>query len=1248
MPQRAALEATAEFLGRSGSKSQLRGYFDMATGTGKTGLFAVITRFAQQVAQQRGAPFRTVIVEPTTLLLDQTQNALVAAAPELRDQIGIFGGGDRDLTRPVTIMTYRAWNNLAEQGHLHNATIGLHINDEAHYGLSERRQNLINTHLGDTLHLGVTATAQYDLEKTLERTHRNMIYKISLSEAVRQGYLAEYAHVQFSMMRLMPNSGEPGGADAAQESAAGQENKVLAALKRRAWARSITHTYAEGRDEISGQPLSDKIAVMYGANTQHADLLAAALNANPILRAKALAKGFEAVAISIHSVGHNPGEQKRRLDAFTAGKYMVATGDKKFKEGFDYPPVKFVASYPGNSPVDAAQEIGRGTRPYKRQGLVIAETIPYFGSADPRQDKLAQREVLANCVTALDILGDANVFGPGRDVKHVRKTPRTGQRPELVLAPGITVTTFTTLEETHTFARLITQAQTEKERDILTLTAPMLAELRSKTKAKGADKELRLWRAVNIFRASQALAEIGLSAAFIHSVVSGEQKTLRRDQWQRLHDALDTLPDHAPVIRPVITAEKLADLRAALVSLGNPTVALLQQAVELYEKKRGLSGTELTTNGVQQIIKGDTAVDPVLAQRLQDALDAPDTRKIFTPDPPGTLQGRLDALGKPGPTRLFQAVQNYETRRGLPSVGLSQGIIQRMISGDLNSVAPAHRQRLEEVLAAPEAQHEFHTPVPIPQHVITLTAEKREFLRSTLTKLGNPAPERLHDAVVLFEKDRGLRGGVLTPPIIAQIIGGTTPTVGYAQWERLHNVIESGKTIRFFRVDITKDMRAALQGKLDALENPGTLRLLELVELYEKAQKLPSTGWNATSLHKTLRGDTPDVLPGAWQTLLDAFDAEHRRVVPSIVITTEMLAALHDKLDRLGNPAIRSIREIMGAYKNAQGKRGAGIDETALRRILAGKITTVLETQWQRLNNALDIRLEFIATKPEYARNAAAPQTKTIRFTPNMRKAFMGKCAAKGEVGIGQIMALVWAHQAAQKSRDPGPPKAVVTKLLTNDLNKIDADHWRLLNTLIDALPDQGKPAQIIVSAAMLAELQASIPYKTIKKFGGVAGVVRSYQERHLLPDIGLSAGLVDAVIAGQITTFAQPQWQRLRGALEMHNRRMTITDPMFATFEAKYIVKDWARLGSFAKALRDYEEEQRLPHIGLTTTLIHNFRNGIVRSMEPEHWQRLNQFLDSLPDMPPAQRQAAAPSARRPAPERKAPELIPGIGQKG
>ncbi|MFY9287933.1 MAG: DEAD/DEAH box helicase family protein [Alphaproteobacteria bacterium] len=458
-PQFEGLEGYSTFLNEAPEEDAGRAYADMATGTGKTGFFSVVTRHAHQTARERGLGnnFRTVIVEPTLPLLTQTHGMLVQAAPELAGAVGFYGGGQKDLSKPVSIITYDAWLELLESGQLSSENVSLHINDEAHFSLSQRRRSLLDERLSDVLHFGVTASSEYDATKTLELTHKKRVYKLDLPEAIERGFLTDYAHVQYYVMRILP--------DMLKEEGASLSNGEFTLIKRLEWAKLVTRAYATLVDGISGQPLSDKVGIAFAADTRHADGLAARLNSDQTLQRKAKELGFKNVAVSIHSVGYSDKIQDALLEQFMNGDFMIAVGDKKFQVGFDYSRIKFVASYPGNSPVDTIQEIGRATRRYidprtgMPQGTVIMEAIPYIGDVDPEKDARARRDALAKVITAYRILKRTLVLAPGRELALSNIRPVAGaERKSILLSPQCEVETYITEEDTLTISRQMDEA----------------------------------------------------------------------------------------------------------------------------------------------------------------------------------------------------------------------------------------------------------------------------------------------------------------------------------------------------------------------------------------------------------------------------------------------------------------------------------------------------------------------------------------------------------------------------------------------------------------------------------------------------------------------------------------------------------------------------------------------------------------------------------------------------------------------
>ncbi|MGE3622340.1 MAG: hypothetical protein AB7H77_00505 [Bdellovibrionales bacterium] len=116
-------------------------------------------------------------------------------------------------------------------------------------------------------------------------------------------------------------------------------NAEFTLLKRQEWSRLISRAYASMVDGVSNQPLHDKVATLFAADTRHADSLVELLNNNPILRRKATLAGFDDVAISEWQSQH---AQKLIIEAqqkvIPVTNEMVDSLQAKIAERGDYRP----------------------------------------------------------------------------------------------------------------------------------------------------------------------------------------------------------------------------------------------------------------------------------------------------------------------------------------------------------------------------------------------------------------------------------------------------------------------------------------------------------------------------------------------------------------------------------------------------------------------------------------------------------------------------------------------------------------------------------------------------------------------------------------------------------------------------------------------------------------------------------------------------------------------------------------------
>lgn len=425
--QKEALEAYRDYLDNPEMPldKKLKGFFVIPTGIGKTALFIGILRETLKEARAQGHDLNIHIVVPTVNLLHQTKEEFEGFAPNLMDDIGLYGDGKKDISKPISIMTYNAWTDLIESGSIHSGNVDILISDEAHRGTSGRReQNFLESFDGATVSIAFTATYQFDLAKTVENTHENKIYERRLKDAIENGELARYINpIKRAIRAEIPPEHkealqkeiderlkarnkeileekrsileEEYGFDIPDEEVemywqakeeeeeeklenllSGQKKKrrkrhdnararaesmLSFEIRKAAWNIEVVNILAEEVDEITGDPLTDNQAGFFVADTKQADKLEELLNNDPRLQRKVAAQGRKGVAVAIHS-HMSQGEQDRRMKEYKQGKWLAVIGDEKFKEGFDHPPMKTVFDWEHKSVVDKAQILGRGAR----------------------------------------------------------------------------------------------------------------------------------------------------------------------------------------------------------------------------------------------------------------------------------------------------------------------------------------------------------------------------------------------------------------------------------------------------------------------------------------------------------------------------------------------------------------------------------------------------------------------------------------------------------------------------------------------------------------------------------------------------------------------------------------------------------------------------------------------------------------------------------------------------------------------
>lgn len=404
---------------------RLKGFFEIPTGVGKTAVFAAIIGAAYEVAQAHGEQIKTIIVVPTNQLVDQTVEAMELFAPVTAGQIGVYDGRKKNLKLPITVTTYDSWVTLCEQGVLSSDNVDILISDEAHRGTSERRVNLNELFNSQTLQLAFTATAHFDEEKSVQASHERQIYYKSMRDAVLDDELASYIQAQRVIIRVEPTAFML--SEEFAEASTSERTLYRRRIRQQTWNEFALKTFLDGRDERTGDLLSDNQVGFFVEGIEQANHLEGILNRDKVLAQRAKARGCKGVAVAIHS-DMSYAEQKRRFEAYQNGEYMGVIGDEKFKEGFDHPPMKTLFDTMHSSVVDKAQIVGRGARKWwnedkqRFEGLTVIDSTIYIGSHDPKEDGYIKDAALRTSVTVKDILEDLIVLSPSA----LRQSPGPG------------------------------------------------------------------------------------------------------------------------------------------------------------------------------------------------------------------------------------------------------------------------------------------------------------------------------------------------------------------------------------------------------------------------------------------------------------------------------------------------------------------------------------------------------------------------------------------------------------------------------------------------------------------------------------------------------------------------------------------------------------------------------------------------------------------------------------------------------
>jgi superfamily II DNA or RNA helicase len=335
----------------------------LPTGAGKTFIAAMAIHETQ---------LWTLAVVPTLDLLQQWRTALASALSIDPDEIGVFGGGEKEL-KPITIITY---DSAALYPH-ELRHFGLLIFDECHH-LPAPTYRLIAISAFTPLRLGLSATPERsDLAHTdLDELIGPEVYRRSPAELTEARYLAQYQEVRIDIAL----SDEDAARYAEQRriyrsflqrrrisirSPEDFQQKLIFMSARDPEARAAMLAWREARTiAMNAPPKYVEIERLLHLHAEDQVILFSEYNAV----VDEVCRLFCLPSITYKT----PAEERRSiLERFRAGQYSKLVTGRVLNEGVDVPDCRVAIIVSGNSTKrEYIQRLGRVLRPKAGQALL--------------------------------------------------------------------------------------------------------------------------------------------------------------------------------------------------------------------------------------------------------------------------------------------------------------------------------------------------------------------------------------------------------------------------------------------------------------------------------------------------------------------------------------------------------------------------------------------------------------------------------------------------------------------------------------------------------------------------------------------------------------------------------------------------------------------------------------------------------------------------------------------------------------
>lgn len=340
-----------------------RGVVVLPTGAGKTMVAAMAVH---------EAGLWTLAVVPTLDLLQQWRVALASALSLKEDEIGIFGGGEKEL-KPITIITYdSAALYPRELKHF-----GLLIFDECHH-LPAPTYRLIAESAFTPVRLGLSATPERSdmAHLSLERLIGREVYRRTPGELTEKRYLAQFEEVRIDI--ALSSEDEARYAEQWEiyrsflrkrrisiRSPEEFQQKIIFLSARDPEARKAMLAWREARNIAMNAPLK-YAEVERLLNLHAADQVILFSEQNAVV--DEISRRFCLPSITYKTP---PEERRAILERFRAGQYTKLVTGRVLNEGVDVPDCRVAIIISGNSTKrEYIQRLGRVLRPKEGSALL--------------------------------------------------------------------------------------------------------------------------------------------------------------------------------------------------------------------------------------------------------------------------------------------------------------------------------------------------------------------------------------------------------------------------------------------------------------------------------------------------------------------------------------------------------------------------------------------------------------------------------------------------------------------------------------------------------------------------------------------------------------------------------------------------------------------------------------------------------------------------------------------------------------